>query len=504
MANKDYILTQISQTLDISPSDFKRAQKRFNAVKDWLIDGEYKSGFSPKIYLQGSFRLGTVVRPYKEDKDANFDIDQVCELSPKSHTEPSILKNDIGNRLKENSNYLRMLDEEGKRCWTLEYFSDDNSPGFHLDILPSLSARNGIEYQIDITHKETNKYSWSKSNPNGYYLWFKSKNIFSQEFMLEEKRKLYEGNKNIYNVLEDVPTQLLRSPLQRAIQIMKRHRDVFFSNKNNKPISIIITTITTHIRTSSSLIEVINEFVDYTLERYESWLKEGYLVCDGILYFEEGVWIVPNPVDQGLDKSKIENFADKWNSDDALPNAFFEWVRQLKRDINRFIKSGVSDDLNLRTKNIGDGDSYSELLKKEVQQDIESGLGSNQNLLQLIHLGIEGKVDWEFIKKVAQREYDIAENDDSKNVAKVNFYQVTRHRGISLSEEAVKDIITVLNYNKNSSRYVMCCNLLLGTATHEMVRKCITEYGYENILDWPIIRLYDFPSKNIFLPRKYS
>ena len=34
--------------------------------------------------------------------------------------------------------------------------------------------------------------------------------------------------------------------LQRAVQIYKRHRDIFFEGKENAPISIIITTLAAH------------------------------------------------------------------------------------------------------------------------------------------------------------------------------------------------------------------------------------------------------------------
>jgi hypothetical protein len=101
METRNSILSQIAQHLDISPSDFKRAQERYKAVGRWLDGGTYQSGSLPKIYLQGSFRLGTVVRPYRDGQDSDFDIDQVCELTHRrEHTSPRTLKHDVGDRLK--------------------------------------------------------------------------------------------------------------------------------------------------------------------------------------------------------------------------------------------------------------------------------------------------------------------------------------------------------------------------------------------------------------------
>ena len=159
-------LLQIAQYLDISPTDYKKAQERFSAIKNWLDNGAYKSGYSPDVYLQGSFRLGTVVRPYHKDKEGNYDIDQVCELTKyRESKSPKILKNDIGDRLKEDNDYERMLEIEGRRCWTITYASEIGRPGFHIDILPAFKSDKGTLYTIDITHREENVYSWSSSNP---------------------------------------------------------------------------------------------------------------------------------------------------------------------------------------------------------------------------------------------------------------------------------------------------------------------------------------------------
>lgn len=492
------ILLQIAQYLDISPTDYKIAQERFNAVKNWLDDGAYKSGYLPDVYLQGSFRLGTVVRPYHNDKDGNFDIDQVCELTKYSEFKSSeILKNDVGDRLKENSDYKRMLDEEGKRCWTIEYATENNRPGFHIDILPALKSDEGTLHNIDITHKENNIYSWSTSNPKGYYLWFKSKNAYSTNFIESQRSTIFNANKELYEREQDVPKQLFRTSLQRAIQIMKRHRDVHFVNKDFKPISIIITTITTQVYTQSNIIEIIDEFINYALSRNEFLIKNGYLNKDDILDYSDDKWLIPNPVDYARPESERENFADRWNLEPELANSFFEWCQQLKRDINSFKKSGLSDSLNLKTKSFGTGEAIDDVLKKEVEKILENGIGifssNNRELLDLIHLAIEGKTEWEPIKKLAESYYQKADEGVSKDIAKVNYYQIARHRGKSFTDEAKNDIRDVLRRNRGTASFVLCCNLLLGSATQQMIRDCMGEFNVENILEWPILRLYNRP-----------
>lgn len=490
MVVNEKTLRAISQSLDISPSDFKRAQERYEAVKTWLLNGTYQTGFSPEVYLQGSFRLGTVTRPYKNDKDGEYDIDQVCEIKAPHNRNPALLKKDIGDRLKENSDYERMLDEEGKRCWTIEYASEDDRAGFHLDVLPALPSENSASSQIDITDKDGTSYSWSPSNPKGYYYWFKEQNNFSADFIYEQRREIYDKHQALYGGVEDVPMQLLRTPLQRAIQIMKRHRDVYFVDKDFKPISIIITTIATRTRTEDSIGQIIQDFADYVLARHQSFIRDEGLEQDTILDYEDGVWKIPNPVDIENSIPEPENFADRWAEHDELSVSFFEWASQLRRDARAFSASGISDDLNLRIKTLGAGKSYASILKSAMDKAKTEEIGDNRTLLEMIHLGIEGKIDWDTVQAAAQHEYDVANTKSNKDVAKINFYQITRHRGLSLSEAAVTDVKTVLSDNQNDAAFVLCCNLILGSATYQMLMQCIAERGWDNVMDWPIVRLY--------------
>ena len=47
--------------------------------------------------------------------------------------------------------------------------------------------------------------------------------------------------------VEEIPEYRVRTPLQSAIQILKRHRDVMFVDRaDEKPISIVLTTLAAH------------------------------------------------------------------------------------------------------------------------------------------------------------------------------------------------------------------------------------------------------------------
>lgn len=472
-------LDDLISNIDISPSDFEVARDRYLAVANWLENGNFRSSENIDIYLQGSFKIGTVIRPYRDSKDADYDIDQVCEITG-NYNSAKDLKHDVGDRLKENGDYLRMLDEEGRRCWTLLYSSSQGRPGFHLDILPS-KPKSQLANNINITHKAEENYVWRSSNPKDYYQWFKSKNSISSQSIERQKKLIFEVNKSLYESVEDVPKQLVRTPLQRSIQLMKRHRDVYFDDKKNSPISIIITTICAHLYNGQDILETLNNFTDYVTNRFYSVLKDGSLIRDNILDFEEGKWIIKNPSEYQ------ENFADKWYDNPELAEAFFAWTYQLKRDIEAYTKSVNSKDISLA---ITSSDDTINTYSKFILNRKSSGyVGSDSLFLDLIHQGIEGKESWDNIKEVAKRNVDLeADNTVAKDVAYINFYQVKIHSGLGITNEEKRHIKNIISKYSTDTAFVYCGNILLGTATTDMLQNCLNERD-KDVLEWPITRL---------------
>jgi len=333
-------LEQVAADLDISPSKYQQAVERYKSVGKWLEDGDYPdlSG-ELKIYVQGSFRLGTVVRPLIEGKDADYDIDLVCELpTSKPETTPETIKSLIGDRLKENATYTRLLDKEGRRCWTLNYAEQDNI-GFHLDVLPAIPDENyRSDTNIAITHKGDNDYSWSSSNPYGYAFWFEERN--KQAFLLAEtrqKRAIFSRSTVLYASVDEVPSQLIRTPLQQAIQLMKRHRDQRFNGHaldDKRPISMIITTLAAYLYQNEGNVAAALQGIVEKLHAHNSLLYNRILADQSLASMNiiqkrsDGTWYIGNPVNPD------ENFADRWHEDnDARAKSFFMWVEWLKEDL---------------------------------------------------------------------------------------------------------------------------------------------------------------------------
>jgi len=354
-------LDALASELDISPSDYRRAVRSYTAVGNWLKEGYHQaypsSTAEPEIYPQGSMRLGTVVRPLIEGREGDFDIDLVCELQTgKSALSASSVKKQVGDRIKANVTYRKKLAGEGKRCWTLNYAHEDGM-GFHMDILPCVpDPRKGMRILADhmknpdadgqfagttvaITHRDTGAYEWRSSNPKGYADWFDMRNAAAFERVkIEQKLLLLDRNERIYASISDVPDQMVRTPLQRAIQLLKRHRDVHFAGRpagKYRPISIIITTFAARLYRSESETRAALDHIVTGLSAHrallEGWpapLESSVEVLGLISRQRDGTWYVPNPVNPD------ENFADRWHEDDhARARAFFRWVASLQREV---------------------------------------------------------------------------------------------------------------------------------------------------------------------------
>jgi len=323
------ILESLGEELDITEAQYNAAVDSYKAVGKWLSDPEsVLAPYKPEILSQGSFLYGTMIKPIHEKDD--LDIDLVCELTGKRQRWTQYdLKQIVGDRLKANKTYKSMLESEGRRCWTLKY---SDAANYHMDILPSLvdsgynvllersfSASAFTDYDslaIRITDKlhpyyqvDTSPQSWYKSNPFGYAKWF-----FTVAAI--EERKILELSASVQPVPRYRKDKL---PLQRVIQILKRHRDMMFNGSEDKPISIIITTLAAKAYKKENsvwdaLINIVTEMENHIENRYDYNLGKRVR------------WVV-NPV------NPEENFADKWMEHPQREKNFYKWIGQLKQDI---------------------------------------------------------------------------------------------------------------------------------------------------------------------------
>lgn len=315
------LLSQLADEIDISNNQEGVVRRAYNSVADWLNQKDTLiAKHKVHIFPQGSIMYGTAIKPINED---DYDIDLVCEFTAQTEDlQPSYVKKSVGQRLKENATYQRMMEEEGRRCWTLQYSDDLN---FHMDILPAVpfqekfrtdgrfkEAYNSIINNRDLAllatdkNKETMLYSYIPTNPRGYAEWFRSRMQIGQ-------RKL------VFDSIERIPEQPQhKTVLQKAVQLLKRYRDVIFENKDDglKPISMIITTLAAKSYNGETK---LYEFLCHAIEKMPTFIERG----------KNSEYIIRNPV------KSSENFADKWKEKPEKARSFFEWIEKAKADFNR-------------------------------------------------------------------------------------------------------------------------------------------------------------------------
>jgi len=330
---QNVILSEMIDKLDLPDYIYEKAVNRYKSLGEWFDrDDSSVINNKPHIFAQGSFSLGTAIRPLNDTDE--YDLDLACVLSSgitcdkySQHQLQVIVKNEL-------EQYIRALQIETDieikhRCLRISYLDDVR---FHMDIVPSIPADINIqrvimesmikyganesfahdasESTILITDDRHPKFmsicnDWKVSNPEGYTNWFIDRMELGSKHVLLEKAAQ----------VDDVPFYWRKAPLQRVIQLLKRHRDVMFQNQtDSKPISIIITTLAANAYSgetddATALINI--------LEGMEKYIRNQHPR-------------VPNPVDPG------EDFADRWRMAEykhlKLESYFRLWLTQAKQD----------------------------------------------------------------------------------------------------------------------------------------------------------------------------
>jgi len=319
------LLEFIVEHIDIPKSLYKKAAARHRSLGDWLKrESSTVCHLNPEIRPQGSFRFGTVNRPLDEDDE--YDLDNVCMMTTltKSDLTQKQLKQLYGEELKGYASEHGMIAplKECNRCWRLHYADEVN---FHLDSLPCLPKETTIvsklittgvpeelaKRAIAITDRRSPYYDeitafWLSSNPRGFAAWFEQRAALG--------RSRITRNGGVRATVEDVPPYEWKTPLQRSIQLLKRHRDVMFQRTPDlAPISMIITNLAANAYggepdIATALVNIID-------------LMPSFIRSDRPR--------VPNPADPA------EDYADKWSKDPRLEKNFWEWYYAVQSDIAR-------------------------------------------------------------------------------------------------------------------------------------------------------------------------
>lgn len=333
----DRLLQLMIEQLELPDSAYEKAVCRYEDLGAWLCREESTcSAYDPYIFPQGSFRLGTAIRPL--DGKEEYDLDLACELkagiTKETHTQ-EFVKQSTGDDIEtfRVARGIKAPREEKHRCWRL-YYSDQIS--FHMDVVPSIPeaqpqlqqireamvkasrsadlASTASATTVSITDDRHPRYrsicgDWNTSNPEGYARWFEAQMRLAHA-NLAETIAVFKAAQ-----IDDVPVYKWKTPLQRVVQLLKRHRDQMFRDDPEvMPVSIIITTLAGRAYQGEADIQ---SAMSNTLARLTTLVNERSPR-------------IPNPVDPA------EDFADGWARPECrhlrLEENFWRWVEQARSD----------------------------------------------------------------------------------------------------------------------------------------------------------------------------
>lgn len=293
---REELLARIAQELQLDNTRIERMESAYKAVSDLLKkDDTFFNNLDIEIYAQGSKRIGTTVKPINEE---DFDLDTVLHIYDhySNHT-PEQVYNELV-RVIENDGYYKTICEKKTRCVRLNYKSD-----FHIDILPACMPSYNEKQKIAIPEKKLK--DWSSGNPKGFADWFLNiANSVEKPMLRMYSQVLLEANVES----EPLPKELYdKTPLQRAVQLIKRYRDIYYQNKKYPVSSIVITTLVSQFyNREDSIFDSIDNITQKIKNSYLDSIKAN-------LKFK-----ILNPV------NPEEDFTDSWTAENY--ESFYRFI----------------------------------------------------------------------------------------------------------------------------------------------------------------------------------
>ena len=214
--------------VNLNQSRLDRLETSVSAVNDYLKGN--LAGYQ-KMERQGSYALGTLIKPVDDNDEYDADVQIVMNPNPKWEAKDYVLE--VNRTLAKNKTYVDKLRLK-TRCVTIDYAGD-----FHLDVVPRVT-KGGKHY---VCNRNDNKFE--ETDGNGYREWF------------NEKNRITSGN------------------LKRVVRLLKYLRD----HKNSFTAkSILLTTLAGNtIRASdegTTAVSTVADTLETVLSRMNDYLQQ--------------------------------------------------------------------------------------------------------------------------------------------------------------------------------------------------------------------------------------
>lgn len=318
----DLFLFRVCETLQLSQTQHTNAEDRYKAIAG-VIDGANSpfAHLSSNLYPQGSMRLGTTVKPIEGPHDLDF----VCEFTV-SHklVNPMALLDEMYDLFKSHGVYGGMV-EKKNRCIRLIYKDE-----FWLDILPACHDDENGGTCIQVPDRE--RGIWTPSNPIGYAGWFEGA---SRRVFVTFDEALGKLSARVSSSVQPVPGLQAageKAILQLIVQLLKRWRDIHYTDSSFPPISIVLTTLAADIYAGTQSIALgLSQILDGIVLRLDAAHAAGRRL------------MVLNPV------QPQEDFSERWNSNSRAYLEFNDGIRLFAKAWREIYRSYGNPNKQLET-----------------------------------------------------------------------------------------------------------------------------------------------------------
>jgi hypothetical protein len=246
----DTLLADIAIRVQLSPTDYGKAEARYRTISDYLDrDGSLLQGRVNLVYPQGSMALGaTIASRLRTDE---FDIDVIVELALLLGVSPQTALDLLyfSIRGERGSRYHNMV-ERRTRCVTIHYADD-----MHLDLTPAVREAGRLERtSVIFHHRPENPHERSYrlwANPWGFAEWFRSQTPFDDAFSraFSQRAALIEGQ-IVMDKAESVPIRPQQPAHEKSKavivhQLLKRWRNVQYDTRidQRRPPSVMMAKL---------------------------------------------------------------------------------------------------------------------------------------------------------------------------------------------------------------------------------------------------------------------
>ena len=288
----DDLLQKIAIIIQLDETRRERVEKSYSSLTD-LLDNALRQ-HEIEAYPQGSFGIGTTVKPMSQDE---YDLDFVVQLNDvKTNASIKFILDEVFRAIQGHERY-RDKTELKTRCVRVTYAGD-----FHVDILPAIPDPGRNSDSVLIPDRDLSR--WLPSSPKGFIRWFNGR---SNDRAILEKALQAEP-------LPEPERWPHKAPLKVAIQLTKRRRDVMLQGEEWKPNSILLTTLLARsYREEISALDALSS----TLERVSSTLDVS----------DPETFTVTNPT------NPEEDFTDKWENRRSCLEALSSMIGGFKYEV---------------------------------------------------------------------------------------------------------------------------------------------------------------------------